>query len=79
MSVFVAALLLSAGPAAVPAAPAQSTFVAPPAKPEKEKKVCKADPTETGSRLVKRICLTQDEWDHRGRTVDEMNAAPTSR
>jgi hypothetical protein len=78
MSVFVAALLLSAGPAAVPAAPAQSTFVAP-AKPEKEKKVCKADPTETGSRLVKRICLTQDEWDHRGRTVDEMNAAPTSR
>jgi hypothetical protein len=78
MSVFVAALLLSAGPAAVPAAPAQSTFVAP-AKPEKEKKVCKADPTETGSHLVKRICLTQDEWDHRGRTVDEMNAAPTSR
>jgi hypothetical protein len=78
MSVFVAALLLSAGPAAVPAAPAQSTFVAP-AKPEKEKKVCKADPTETGSRLVKRICLTQDEWDHRGRTVAEMNAAPTSR
>jgi hypothetical protein len=78
MSVFVAALLLSASPATVPAAPAQSTYVAP-AKPEKEKKICKADPAETGSHLVKRTCLTQEEWDHQGRTADEVDMIPTSR
>jgi hypothetical protein len=78
MFVFVIALLLSAGPATVQAAPAQSPYVAP-AKPENEKKICKAEPPETGSHLIKRVCLTQDEWDRQGRAVYEESPIPTDR
>jgi hypothetical protein len=76
MSILLAALFLSAQPvaqasAAVPATPAPVATE----KPKKEKKVCRADPTETGSHLVKRICLTQEQWDaQRGRSVDEFGS-----
>jgi hypothetical protein len=77
MSMLLAALFLSAQPVA------QAPVVAPaappavvPAKPKKEKKICRADPTETGSHLVKRICMTQEQWDaQRGRTVDEFGSS----
>jgi hypothetical protein len=35
---------------------------APPAKPAKEKKVCRTD-TSTGSILPKTVCRTQSQWD----------------
>lgn len=35
-----------------------------PAKPPKEKKICKADRMST-SRIPKKICKTQAEWDGR--------------
>jgi hypothetical protein len=77
-----AALLLSGDPtAAAPAAttaPPQSNFVIAPLKPKKEKKICKTDPAfDTGSHLIKRICLTQQQWDARvqGRSTDEFNAS----
>jgi hypothetical protein len=60
MSLLVAALLLVSDPVAQPAtaqAPAQ------PAKPQKERKICKVDPARTGSHMSKRKCLTQAEWD----------------
>lgn len=44
-----------------------STEVTQPAEAatqsEKEKKICKADPNYTGSRMRKKLCLTEAEWD----------------
>ena len=78
MSLLLVAALLSADPAvqAVPAPVGQT--VAP--KPKKEKKICKTEDDTTGSHMVKRTCLTQEEWDNRvqGRSVDDMKAAPIS-
>jgi hypothetical protein len=33
------------------------------AQAEKEKKICKVDPNYTGSRMRKKLCLTEAEWD----------------
>jgi len=78
MSILLAAVFLTAQPVAQ--APAASPAPAAPMaaeKPKKEKKICRADPTETGSHLVKRICLTQEQWDaQRGRTMDEFDSMP---
>ena len=51
------------------AAPAQ-----PVKKAEKEKKICKTDPSYTGSRMKRNICLTQVEWDKRaeGRNAGDL-------
>jgi len=40
--------------------PAEQTA---PVKKEKEKKICKSDPSYTGSRMKKQICLTAIEWE----------------
>ena len=32
---------------------------------EKQKKICKTDPANTGSRMKRNLCLTQVEWDKR--------------
>jgi hypothetical protein len=60
MSLMLAALLLGATPTAT-----QSTPVEPVAKPVKEKKICKEDPAYTGSRMKKKLCLTESEWNVR--------------
>ena len=54
------ALLLVADNSTATAA-AQPAEVAAPA--EKEKKICKVDPSYTGSRMRKKLCLTEAEWD----------------
>ena len=59
---FVAALMMAHAPAAQ-AAPAQDAPQAAPA--QKEKKICKVDENESSSRLRKRVCLTQTEWDQK--------------
>lgn len=63
-------ILLSSDPAAtappVAAAPAPAATPAPAAKPVKEKKICKVEDADSGSHMARRICLTQDEWAHRG-------------
>lgn len=38
---------------------------AAPVKKEKERKICKADPEYTGSRMKKQLCLTAAEWEKR--------------
>ena len=72
MSLLLVAALLSASPAAqsAPAAPSAA------AKPQKEKLICKAEDNETGSHMVKRTCLTQQQWNDRvqGRSLDEFNS-----
>jgi hypothetical protein len=78
MSLLLVAALLSADPS-VQAAPAPVAQTVAP-KPKKEKKICKTDDDTTGSHMVKRTCLTQEEWDSRveGRSVDDLKAAPIS-
>ncbi|HYX45371.1 MAG TPA: hypothetical protein VE820_00890 [Sphingomicrobium sp.] len=79
MSLLLVTALLSADPS-VQAPPAAPVAQAVMPKPKKDKKICKTDDDTTGSHMVKRTCLTQEEWDSRvqGRTVDEMKSAPVS-
>lgn len=56
------------------AEPAAAQPVAPVAAPAKQKKICKVDDTDSYSRLRRRICLTQTEWDQKaaGATVNDL-------
>jgi hypothetical protein len=73
MLILILSLALSAAPAdSVAATP--TTPVA--AKPEKPKKICRADGT-TGSRLKSRICKTQEEWDAMNRSMKDDVRAKT--
>jgi len=68
MSVFVAVLLVSAQAAATSEQPAPAAVEEPKAKP---KKICKTDPETSGSRMVKRLCLTEEEWAQHGQGVNQ--------
>lgn len=35
------------------------------AAPKKEKRICKDDPSYTGSRMKRKLCLTEIEWEKR--------------
>ena len=76
MSILLATLFLTAQPAAqAPAAAPAAPPAAAPAKPKKEKKICRVDDADTGTHMVKRVCLTQGQWDaQRGMNVDEFKA-----
>jgi predicted secreted protein len=68
----IVALLSLAVAAADPAAttstaPAAAAPTAAPAPAKvKEKKICKVDDADSGSHMVRRICLTEQEWQQRG-------------
>lgn len=68
MSVIIAALLVSAQAAA--AEPSAAPQAAAPA-PKKEKKICKADDITSGSRMARRLCLTEEEWAERSHTMSD--------
>lgn len=59
-------LLVSGDPAA--SAPAASAQQAEPAK--KEKKICRVDEGNTGSRMRKKLCLTETEWEMKAQGKD---------
>jgi len=61
MSFLVAVLLISAQAAVAQSAPVQAPPAAEAAK-VKPKKICKSDDLVSGSRMAKRLCLTEDEW-----------------
>ena len=65
------ALMLVADPAATATDTAGATEVQ---KPEKAKKVCRPDMSTTGSRMKKKICLTEAEWAKRdaGRSTSDL-------
>ena len=67
MSFLVAVLLVSAQAATAEPAPAP----APAAAPKKEKKICKTDDAASGSRMAKRLCLTESEWAARSHNMTE--------
>ena len=60
ISAIAALLLLGAAPDATVA-----TSEAPAPKAQKQKKICKVDPAHTGSRMAKKLCLTETEWAQR--------------
>ena len=81
MSLIFAMLLVSAQAPDIQQPAGPQAAAAQPAKPKKEKKICHTEDDVTGSHMVKRTCLTQQEWDSRvqGRTMDEFSStAPKS-
>ena len=59
-------LLLIGALAANPVSTTTATSApAAQAAPVKEKKICKIDPAYTGTRMKKRICLTESEWEQK--------------
>ena len=66
MSIIVAFLLASAATTPDQSTAAPTTATAP-AKPAKEKKICKPDrEADPASHMVRRICHTQQEWGQQG-------------
>jgi hypothetical protein len=55
-------ILTVSASAAVAATQDDTTATAPVEKKKKPKKICKNDPRITGTRIAKRICKTEDEW-----------------
>ena len=72
MFLIAAALLVSSQTAADQQAspPASTTTAAAPA-PKKEKRICKADEATSGTRMAKRLCLTEAEWAQRGHSMTD--------
>ncbi len=58
-------------------------FAAPPASTktngQPEKKICKIDPEETESRIRRRVCKTESEWNGSGREKGEPQNNGSSR
>jgi predicted secreted protein len=73
ITALVGMLLLASDPAATApaAAPAPAPATAPAAVPAKvkEKKICKIDEADSGSHMTRRLCLTAEEWQKRGKTM----------
>jgi hypothetical protein len=55
-------------------AQAAASAVEPAKTAVKEKKICRIDPANTGTRMAKKMCLTQTEWDMkaRGKNVGDL-------
>ena len=66
MSLIVAFLLASASASPDPSAAVPPTAAPAPAKPAKEKRICKTDDSDPGSHMVKRTCKTEQEWQQQG-------------
>lgn len=51
-----------------------ATTAQPVEKAEKSKKICGADPANTGSRMPRKLCLTEIEWEKRaaGRSAGDL-------
>jgi predicted secreted protein len=57
---------------------ADSTAPASNPKPKKEKKICRSLEPLSGSRMVRTICRTQDEWNRNGNTGNDGAASVRS-
>jgi hypothetical protein len=63
MKIHALALLLAVSTTAAVAAEGNGAPAPTTVKKEKPKKICKNDNRLTGTRISKRICKTQEEWD----------------
>ncbi|MFL6763791.1 MAG: hypothetical protein ACJ8FO_01175 [Sphingomicrobium sp.] len=70
---FLASMMMAQAPAEAQAVPVQPAAAAE-AKPEKEKKICRVDTSDSTSRLRKRVCMTESEWDRAesGKSVNDL-------
>lgn len=71
MSVLLTLLAFTAAAADPASQPAPAV-----AKPQAEKKICKVDPLETESRIRKRICKTESEWNEGSAKAGAKHSAP---
>ena len=79
MSLVFAVLLVSAQATAADAQPVAAPEAAAEApKKVKEKKICKLDEATSGTRMAKRLCLTQEEWANRSQTMYKSARSGTS-
>jgi hypothetical protein len=80
MSILLGALLLAAAPQAAPSTDSQPAQTAAPApKPAKEKKICRTNDEQTGTRMPARTCRTASQWEALSGgqdTVDVGNLGP---
>jgi predicted secreted protein len=79
MSLVFALILVSAQAAAAdaqPVAPPEAAAEAP--KKVKEKKICKLDEATSGTRMTKRLCLTEEEWANRSKSMYESARSGTT-
>ena len=79
MSLVFAVLLVPAQAAAAdvqPVAAPEASAEAP--KKAKEKKICKLDDATSGTRMTKRLCLTDEEWAKRSQNMYESARSGTS-
>ena len=67
MSIMLLTAFMTAQAAVPQPATAQPTAVA--TDPVKEKRICRVDVNESSSRLRKRVCMTQTEWDRKAAGV----------
>ena len=58
--------------AALVAVPALAVAEDPKPKPKKPPKICRAD-ENSGSRIVRQVCKTQEQWDEDARLNDVSN------
>lgn len=65
-------LLLASDSSAAATTASDPVEQAAPAK--KEKKICRVDPANTGSRMARKLCLTQVEWDkhNAGKSANDL-------
>lgn len=76
MTILLGAVLLLADPTAAVQQPADAPVAAAQA-PKKEKKICKSLDGDTGTRMSRRVCMTQEAWDQQGgggRSADDLKA-----
>jgi hypothetical protein len=69
MSLLLASFLLAAADPSAVLAPSKDVVQPAPTNTKREKRVCKADESFTGSRFKKKICLTETEWANRASTT----------
>jgi len=74
MSLVFAVLLVSTQAAAADVQPVGAPEATSPTeapKKAKEKKICKTDDATSGTRMAKRVCLTEEEWVRRAQGMTQ--------
>jgi len=72
MTLLVAALLVVAQTGSPPTTTPEP---APAAAPKKERKICKEDPATSGTRMSKRLCMTEAEWAQHSHNMSDSSRA----
>ena len=69
MSLLLVSFLLAAADPAAATTSTNNAATPAPTTATREKRICKADESFTGSRFKKKVCLTETEWANRSATT----------